>query len=116
MTISISLNQETWDLELDDFNNIKIITNSNAIAQNVATALRTVKGEQYYQNDKGIPYFNVLGENVPINFISALLEQEALKVADVASVRADLDQLSNRKLTGTVFFIDSLGENNGITF
>jgi len=116
VTTSLSLNQVTWDLELDEFYNIKTISDSFAVAQNVATALRTVRGEQFYQNNKGIPYFNVLGENVPINFIGALMEQETLTVEHVASVRSDLSQLNDRKLSGNILFTDDLGGDNGITF
>lgn len=115
-TTSLFLNQVSWDLELDDFRNIKTINLSDAIAQNVATRVRVFKGGEYFDADIGIPYFNVIEKNLPINFLSALIEQESLKVDHVVSSRAELSLDNSRLVTGSLLFTDDLGGENAINF
>lgn len=111
MFSTLKLNPNTWDLTVDGLGNIASDATSYAIAQDVASAVRTVQGELFYDTTQGIPYFlSVLGQNFSPQLFQAYAEQAALSVPGVVKAQAVLGALSsNRKLTGTVSVIDELG-------
>jgi len=117
MSDTFLLNPETWDLLLDSNASIAVASNPYAIAQDVATAIKTFKGECWYNTDKGIPYFEqLLGQFPPMSLIKKLFEDEALRVNGVVSARAIITSLTNRELTGVVEFIDTTGQLNNVNF
>lgn len=113
---SLLLNQETWDLTIDGAKNIAFAKGSDAIAQNVATTISVFLGEQYFQSDMGIPYFNILGKSVALSYFTNLIEQEALKVEGVVSAKCVINNFNTRKLSGKLLFTDNLGNTNDINF
>jgi hypothetical protein len=46
-----------WDLTLDAYGNIAVAAAPYALAQDVASACRTVLGEVYYDDTLGVDYF-----------------------------------------------------------
>jgi hypothetical protein len=113
---SLLLDVNTWDLTLNEFNNIAVAKGAYAMAQNVACAVRLFLGEQYYQTDTGIPYNNILGKAVPLSYLQGLIEKQALTVVGVVSARCIIDDFSSRKITGRILFTDLEGAENGISF
>lgn len=107
---SLLLDLDNWDLVIDAANNIAVATNPYAIAQNVASAVRLFLGEQYYQPDKGIPYFrDILGHDAPIELVKSEIEQAALTVPDVESAKCYIASENGRTLTGQIQVTDING-------
>lgn len=113
---SLLLNTETWDLSIDGSKNIAVATEHYAITQNVATALRVVLGEQMFQGNIGIPYFNILGNNVPLSYLRNLMEKTALSINGVVSAKCIINFYENRQLKGNVLIIDNLGNESNVNF
>lgn len=106
----------SWDLTSDSLGNIATISTDTiessaaAAAQDVASAVRTIQGELYYDTPQGIPYFlSVLGQNFSAQLFQAYAEQAALSVPGVDQAVATLNDVVNRQLTGTIEFIDENG-------
>lgn len=115
---------DTWDLCLDAAGNIAVADVPYALAQDVASALRTFLAEVYYDDTLGIPYFQkILGKAPPITVFQALMEQAAVnavpKTADVYVVSATcIIQSFNpttRVITGQVQFTDSNNQNGSVS-
>lgn len=105
---SISLSP-LWDIGADSQNNIALVTNANAVAQNVATICRTFKGEAYYDTTIGIPYLSqVLGKSQQPTLLGSLLEDAALTVPDVKGAKVELTTGLDRVAHGSINLVDSL--------
>jgi hypothetical protein len=114
---TLLLDTEKSDLVLDANGDIALADTPYAIAQDVATAIKTFPGDCWYDQTLGLPYFeNILGEFPPLQYVSQRIIDAALSVPNISSVQlAGLD-LSNRKLTGQVQIIDIDGASSGVTF
>ena len=112
MHTTIQLNSTTWDLTLDPSNNIALQTGSAAIAQDVASVLRTFQGECWFDTSQGVPYLpEVIGQPYNTTLMSALYRQAALTVPDVVEATATFTSPSTaRILSGTVEVIDTAGQ------
>lgn len=115
---------DTWDLCLDASGNIARASVPYALAQDVASALRTFIAEVWYDDTLGIPYFQkILGKSPPITVFQALMEQTALtavpKTADVYVVSATCIiqsfSVATRVITGQVQFTDSNGQTGTVS-
>lgn len=114
---TLLLDTQIWDLCLDASANIAMASEPYAIAQDVASALRLFAGELWYDNTRGIPYFEtVLGQYPPSGYLKSQFEAAALTVPGVVQARCINLQLSNRQLTGTVEVIDLTGQSQNVTF
>lgn len=116
---TLLLNPTTWDLLLDSNNNIAMAANPYSISQDVASAIKVFIGELYYDNTKGLPYFDqILGQSQAnaVAVVAAQTEQAALTVPEV--VRAKCTQLyyNNRVLSGVVEIVDTTGATRNIQF
>lgn len=107
-----------WDLTVDALGNIASDDTSYAVAQDVASAVRTVRGELFYDVQQGVPYFaSVLGQNFSPQLFQAYVEQAALSVPGVTQAQASLEPVTAlRALAGRVRIIDELGESLNATF
>jgi len=106
-----------WDLMLDANGNIALATGSEAIAQDVASAISTFLGEVYYDTTLGLPWLSeVFGQEFSPALVSALLVQAALTVPDVVSARVVNLDVKNGAVTGVVQVIDITGQALGVTF
>lgn len=106
-----------WDLSLDGGGNLAVATGPTAIAQDVASAISTFKGEVYYDTTQGVPYFSqVFHPPYSKSAISNQLRKAALQVPGVVSAKVTIAAFSNRKLTGSVEVIDTTGQALGVTF
>ena len=117
MLNTIYLNQDSWDIALDANGDFAIATPPYAIAQDVASAVKTFKGECFYDITQGIPYFqNVLGHLPPMSIFTALVVNSALSVPGVVSARCLISSLNNRTVTGQIQVIDETGTANNVAF
>lgn len=114
---TLLLDQQAWDLVLDANGNIAVAEPPYALAQDVASAIKLFLGELYYDQDKGIPYFeDILGHLPPPALFTGYLERAAMTVPGVVSARCTITSFANRVATGVVEFIDEEGEENGVNF
>jgi hypothetical protein len=115
-TLKLSSN---WDLMADANGNIAVATGSEAIIQDVSSAIRLFIGELWYDTTQGIPYFSgILGQGVNRALIQSAMEEAALAVPGVVKVQVTLNELDRktRLLTGSVKVIDTNGQELGATF
>lgn len=114
---TIFLDPATWDMTADASGNIAMAEAPYALAQDVASATRLFKGEQWYDTVPGVPYFEeILGLLPPASLLQQRLVEQALTVPDVQSAQVVLQALENRTVTGQIQFIDSEGMAAGVSF
>ena len=117
MSKSLLLDRDVWDLVLDAEGNIAVCTEPYSIAQDVACACRTLKGELVYDVGDGVPYFSeILGKWPPLSLVRERLKTAALSVNEVAEAQIIITSIEGRQLSGQVQFIDVDGNANGVTF
>lgn len=125
MADTMLLAVDTWDLCLDAAGNIALATEPYALAQDVASAIKTfllgenedvasiaVSGECWYDDTLGIPYFDqILGHNPPLAVLVGYMEAAALTVPGVKSATVVLQSFNptTRVAIGQVQFTDSNG-------
>lgn len=102
---------------LDAAGDIACASEPYAVAQNVASAIRTFTGDCWYAQNKGMPYWRqILGHYPPMALVRDRITSEAMKEDDVAQVRVQRLDAAGRVLTGEVLVIDTNGQNSGVTF
>lgn len=98
-----------WDLTLDSSGNIALAAEPYALAQDVASACRTVLGEVYYDTSLGVDFFGLLfGKTPPVSVFQEQFVAAALTVPDVVSAVCIIESFSSttRETTGQVQFTD----------
>lgn len=114
---TLLLDRDAWDLVLDASGNIAVATEPYAIAQDVASAIRTFAGECWYDTGLGVPYFgDIVGQWPPVALIKAKVVEAALKVPGVVSAQCLILSLTDRTITGQVQIIDTTGAANNVNF
>ncbi len=104
------LDQGAWDVCTDANGNWAVATQPYAIAQDVASAQRTFRGEVYYNTLLGIPYFNVvLGHRPPAGLLKSLYVAAALEVPDTVSATCYLSLGEARELLGQTQILTASG-------
>ena len=105
---TLLLDQTLWDLLLNARGNIAVASDPYSVAQDVASACRTVLGECYYNTTLGIPYFaNVLGQLPPLGYVKNQLQTAALTVPGCTNPVVYIGSFTNRVLTAQIQFTDS---------
>lgn len=107
---TLLLATDTWDLITDADGNIALAGDPYAVAQDVASACRTWKGELWYNTAPGIPYKEILGQSPPLGLVKAMLEAESLTVPGVASASCLFSSTRNRTLSGQIQVTTQSGE------
>jgi hypothetical protein len=98
-----------WDLTLDAFGNIAVAAPPYALAQEVASACRTVLGEVYYDTSIGVDYFGqIFGKTPPATVFQEMFVAAALTVPGVVSATCNIEayNAATREATGQVLFTD----------
>ena len=101
-----------WDMCTDASGNIALApTVRYAEAQDVASAVRTFRGEVWYDTTLGVPYFQqILGHLPSLQFMKAQFIAAAMTVPNVASVRCFLTGPGpDRVVGGQLQIVDSDG-------
>lgn len=114
---TLLLSPDSWDLLLDSHGNIALAARPYAIAQDVASAAKLFLGELYYDQSKGVPYFqSILGAGQSPLFLAAQLEAAALTVPEVVEAQCINIAYSGRRVTGDLRVIDATGQAQSVTF
>lgn len=114
---TLLLDQSQWDLVLDIGGNIAMATEPYAIAQDVASAIRTFTGDLWYDQARGIPYFDqVLGHAPSMQYLRSQIEAQALSVPGVVQAQCLFARVENRVLRGQCKIIDTTGAANNVSF
>lgn len=104
---TLLLDQTAWDLVLDANGNIAMATPPYALAQDVATAVRTFLGDNYYNTTLGIPYF----DGQPASLLSQQIAAQALTVPGVVTAQMVITSYdAEGNLAGYIAFTDESGE------
>lgn len=102
------LDTDNWDLVLDSNGNWAIASPPYAVAQDVASAIKTFQGEVYYDSTLGVPYTQeILGEQPPLNVVVSDIEAAALAVPGVVTANCTVSSFQNGDVEGQVEFVDS---------
>jgi hypothetical protein len=100
---TLLLDTEAWDLVLDASGNIAVADEPYALAQDAASAIRTFRGECYWDTTIGLPYLTqVLGKSPSPSLVKALIVAEARTVPGVEFAVCYLTGLTGRVLSGQV--------------
>lgn len=116
---TLLLDQSAWDLVLDSSGNIALAAPPYALAQDVASAVRTFLGELWYDVTQGIPYFQqILGKLPPTSIITQLMSNEALlRVPGVVTAQTVISAFNaDGEVDGQIQFTDSTGEVTSVGF
>lgn len=104
------LDNDNNDLCFDSFGNLAVAAPPYAVAQDVATAIKTFLGDCYYDQTLGIDYFGqILGKTPPLSVFTEALVSAALSVPTVVSAAVTIESFSNRAVVGYVKFTDETG-------
>jgi hypothetical protein len=115
--MTLLLDQTAWDLVLDANGNIAVASPPYAIAQDVASAVRTFLGEVWYDTTQGIPYFTqVLGQLPPASLLMELINNAALTVPGVVTVQTSITSFDERSVTGQIEFTDVNNQTTVVNF
>lgn len=115
---TLLLDQSAWDLVLDSMGNIALAAPPYALAQDVASAVRTFLAELWYDTTQGIPYFQrILGRFPPASIITQLISNEAkLRVPGVVTAQTVINSFNSDGVDGQIQFTDSTGATTVVTF
>lgn len=128
---SLLLDVSTWDICLDASGNLAVAADPYALAQDVATSVRSFLGTVWYNSTLGVPWLStadapnsgVLGQPLNITTLSALMVQAAMAArpptADVFVVKANCIiqsfNAATRQVTGQIQFTDNLGNAGSVS-
>jgi hypothetical protein len=115
---TILLDVGTWDLTLDAFGNIALAAAPYAIAQDVASACRTVLAEVYYDVTLGVDYFGkFFGKTPTAAVFQEQFVSQAELVPDVVSAICIIESYSaaSRETVGQILFVDSSGNQQTVS-
>ncbi|MGO8708532.1 MAG: hypothetical protein ACLQMG_12755 [Terracidiphilus sp.] len=99
-----------WDLTLDAYGNIAVAAPPYALAQDVASACRTVLTEVYYDDTLGVDYFGqIFGKTPPAAVFQEQFVSQALLVPGVVTATCIIESYSamTRETTGQIIFTDA---------
>ena len=116
---TLLLDQSAWDLVLDASGNIALAQPPYALAQDVASAVRTFLGELWYDTTQGVPYWTqILGKLPSSSLLIELINQQVLSVSGVVSSQTTVTSFSptTREVAGQIQFVDSSGVTTTVNF
>ena len=117
MLSTLLLDQSAWDLVLDAHGNIALAGPPYALAQDVASAIRTFQGECFYNTTLGVPYFgSVLGKLPPAALLTQLINDQALTVPGVVRSQTIISGFDHSTVSGQVQFTDESGATANVNF
>lgn len=114
---TLLLDQTTWDLVVDATGNIALASSPYSLAQDVASACRLFLAELWYNTDKGVPYNEeILGKLPTEDALKQYLINASLSVENVTSADVVINSFDGRSLSGSIVFIDNLGNTQNVGF
>lgn len=117
MSTSLLLDPDTWDLLVDAAGNMATAITPYAVAQDVACAIRTFRGEVRYNTAVGVPYFDeILGKAPPVSLLKQRITEAAKSVDGVVAVDVEVATDAQRQVTGQVQVTTSSGVTLPVNF
>lgn len=114
---SLLLDQGDWDLVLDINGNLAVAAEPYALAQDVASAVRTQRGDLWYDTTFGVPYTpDIFGKAPNLQFVQQQVEAVALTVPGITAARCVFASLADRNLSGQVQVTDNSGTTALVNF
>lgn len=114
---TLLLDQSAWDLVLDAAGSIAVATDPYQIAQDVASAVQTFRGECWYDTKLGMPYWqDILGKLPPPSLVKAEVVKNSLTVPNVVAATVTNLTLKDRKLGGSIQTTDTQGKTLPVSF
>nr|DAM64852.1 MAG TPA: Protein of unknown function (DUF2634) [Caudoviricetes sp.] len=113
---TLYLDPDTWDITLDDKNNLATVTNPYSCAQDVATACSVFQGENIYNVTIGVPYTDkILGFSPGTGAVQTWLETEALRLPYIQQASATVvNDSASRASSGVIVVVDTNGISSTI--
>jgi hypothetical protein len=100
---TLLLDQSQWDLVLDANYNIAMGAPPYALAQDVASAVRTFLGECWYNTSLGVAYFS----DAPAALLTQQITAQALLVPGVVTAQTIITSYNSKGiLVGQILFTD----------
>jgi hypothetical protein len=113
---TLLLDQQAWDLVVDAKGNIAVAANPYSLAQDAASAIRTYRGECFWNTLVGVPYLSkIFGKSLPLPLFKQELIAAALTVPDVVSAQVFVSAIRERTLTGQVQVVSATGQTSAPT-
>lgn len=115
---TLLLDLANWDLCIDSNGNIAMAGPPYSLAQDVASACRTLLGEVWYDSTVGVPWLQqILGQAPPLNLLQEYLVQAALTVPGVESATCVIESFNyaTRTVTGQIQFVDTNGVSQSVS-
>lgn len=107
---TLLLDTALWDLCKDANGNIALANDPYALAQNVASAIKTFLAEVYYDDTLGVDYNGkILGKTPPLTLFQEYMTTAALTVPGVVRAKCVISSFVGRTITGQVQFTDTSG-------
>jgi hypothetical protein len=114
---TLLLDQTLWDLVLDQNGNIALAAPPYALAQDVASAVKTFLGEVFYDTTLGVPYFqDVLGKLPPASLLTQLITDQALTVPGVVTAQTNINSFDSGSVSGQIIFTDENDQTTVVNF
>jgi hypothetical protein len=112
---TLLLDLDNWDLVLDSSANIAIAAPPYAVAQDVASALKTFLGEDWFDTTLGVPYRQkILGKSPSIEYFKSVMVAAALTVPTVKSAVCIIESFADRAVNGQVQFTTTSGQTGAV--
>ena len=99
---TLLLDQVAWDLVVDAHGDIAVASAPYSLAQDAASAIRTVYGEVYYDTTVGVQYNLIFGQSPSVPVMKTLFQAAAETVPGVASAVVFITAINQRQVTGQV--------------
>lgn len=104
---TLLLDNTYWDLCLDAAGNWAVATAPYQRAQDVASAIKLFFAELWYDDTKGVPYFQqILGKAPPVQLFKEYMVRAAKTVDGVVTATCIIEQFQDRAVKGSVTFTD----------
>ena len=114
---TILLDTDAWDMVLDSNGDIALAQPPYAVAQDVASAIRTFLGECYYNTNLGVPYWqDFLGQPFSQSAVIQAMNAAAKTVPSVVTASTVITPFTNRQVSGQVQFSTSDGVTITVNF
>ncbi len=102
---------------LDSNGDIALANPPYAVAQDVASAIRTFLGECYYDTTLGVPYWqDFLGQPFSQSAVIQAMNAAAKTVPGVVTASTVITSFTNRQVSGQVQFSTSDGTTTTVNF
>lgn len=87
MSVSLATNASNNDLYLDSGGNLALVRDIDAVLQDCEHAMKMLLGEAIYEQEKGIPYMQVVFDNYNATAFEGYARQNLLSVPGVLQVQ-----------------------------